>query len=198
MLFLLDAVPGGTGYLKTLYQQKDQYGRDAEGIMEVLRLAKMHSRHARVAAFTHSTSSPDTDGCYRCIRTYHMQYSAESISRERGIELLTKLIKAGEQRLPQKELAAIKANSLFESMLEKKFVEALKSFVNKSMVHGKTPSSREARAFDLPYPDQSTTGNCSCNRNWVPFMASALLASPISCCVVTIVRLSGRDLHGWF
>ena len=131
---LLDAVPGGTGYLKTLYQQKDQHGRDAEGIMEVLRLARNALETCSCRRVTHSTSNPDTDGCYRCIRTYHMQYSAESISRERGIELLTKLIKAGEQRLPQKELAAIKANSLFESMLEKKFVEALKNFVSKK--HG--------------------------------------------------------------
>ncbi len=131
---LLDAVPGGTGYLKTLYQQKDQHGRDAEGIMEVLRLAKNALETCSCRRVTHSASNPDTDGCYRCIRTYHMQYSSQSISRERGIELLTRLIKAGEQRLPQKELAAIKANSLFESMLEKKFVESLKDFVNKS--HG--------------------------------------------------------------
>ncbi len=131
---LLDAVPGGTGYLKTLYQQKDQHGRDAEGIMEVLRLAKNALETCSCRRVTHSASNPDTDGCYRCIRTYHMQYSAGSISRERGIELLTKLIKAGDQRLPQKELAAIKANSLFESMLEKKFVEALKGLVTKK--HG--------------------------------------------------------------
>jgi len=131
---LLDAVPGGTGYLKTLYQQKDQHGRDAEGIIEVLRLAKNALETCSCRRITHSPSHPDTDGCYRCIRTYHMQYSAGSISRERGIELLTKLIKAGDQRLPQKELTAIKANSLFESMLEKKFVDALKGFVNKT--HG--------------------------------------------------------------
>jgi DEAD/DEAH box helicase domain-containing protein len=37
---LLDAVPGGTGYLKTLYQQKDEQSRDGEGIMQVLRLAR--------------------------------------------------------------------------------------------------------------------------------------------------------------
>ena len=39
-LVLLDGVPGGTGYLKTLYQEKDAQGRDGEGIMDVLRRAK--------------------------------------------------------------------------------------------------------------------------------------------------------------
>jgi DEAD/DEAH box helicase domain-containing protein len=39
-LILLDDVPGGTGYLKTLYQQKDAQNRDGEGMMQVMRLAK--------------------------------------------------------------------------------------------------------------------------------------------------------------
>ena len=56
-------------------------------------------------------------------------YKADTISRERGITLLGKLIEAGEKRLPQQELAAIKPHSLFGSMLEKKFVDILEKFV---------------------------------------------------------------------
>lgn len=33
-LALMDAVPGGTGYLKTLYQEKDVHGRDGEASWE--------------------------------------------------------------------------------------------------------------------------------------------------------------------
>ena len=90
-LVLLDAVPGGTGYLKTLYQEKgdDPRRATAKGIMEVMRLAK-NALETCVCRrmIKDSLKQPDTDGCYRCIRTYHLQYNAQRISRERGITLL--------------------------------------------------------------------------------------------------------------
>jgi DEAD/DEAH box helicase domain-containing protein len=130
-LVLLDAVPGGTGYLKTLYQDKgaDPQQRDGEGILQVMRLAKNALETCVCRQIKDSLKQPDTDGCYRCIRTYHMQYSATRISRERGITLLSKLIQAGEKRVPQQALAAIKPHSLFGSMLEKKFADTLQAFV---------------------------------------------------------------------
>ena len=128
-VMLLDAVPGGTGYLKTLYQEKDGQQRDGEGIMQVMRLAKNALETCVCRQMRQDPERQDTDGCYRCIRTYHLQYKADTISRERGITLLGKLIKAGEKRMPQEELAAIKPNSLFGSMLEKKFVDNLQAFV---------------------------------------------------------------------
>ena len=128
-LVLLDAVPGGTGYLKTLYQEKDGQNRDGEGIMQVMRLAKNALETCVCRQMRQDPERQDTDGCYRCIRTYHLQYNAETISRERGITLLGKLITAGEKRLPQKELDAIKAKSLFGSMLEKRFVDMLEAWV---------------------------------------------------------------------
>ena len=131
-LVLLDAVPGGTGYLKTLYQEKDPQNRDGEGIMQVLRLARNALETCVCRQMRQDPDRQDTDGCYRCIRTYHLQYNADTISRERGITLLGKLIEAGEKRLPRRELAAIKPNSLFGSMLEKKFVDVLQKFVNGS------------------------------------------------------------------
>ncbi|MEO1995586.1 MAG: Zn-binding domain-containing protein, partial [Planctomycetaceae bacterium] len=126
---LLDGVPGGTGYLKTLYQEKDGQNRDGEGIMQVLRLARNALETCVCRQMLQDPERQDTDGCYRCIRTYHLQYKSDTISRERGITLLNKLIAAGEKRVPQQALAAIKPNSLFGSMLEKKFVDLLESFV---------------------------------------------------------------------
>ena len=80
-LVLMDAVPGGTGYLKTLYQQKDEQQRDGEGILQVMRLAR--NALETCSCREQDPSRRETDGCYRCIRTYHLQYSAEKISRER-------------------------------------------------------------------------------------------------------------------
>ena len=130
-LVLMDAVPGGTGYLKTLYQEKDSQGREGEGIMDILRRARDVLEVCGCRRLMQQDEKDDTDGCYRCVRTYHLQYKADRISRERGIKLLAKLILAGEQRVQKEALADIKPDSLFGSVLEKKFVEALRSFVEK-------------------------------------------------------------------
>ena len=126
---LLDAVPGGTGYLKTLYQEKDGQNRDGEGIMQVVRLALIALETCVCRRMREDINRQDTDGCYRCIRTYHLQYKSDTISRERGITLLNKLITAGEKRVTLLDLMAIKPHSLFDSMLEKKFVDILEKFV---------------------------------------------------------------------
>lgn len=128
-LVLMDGVPGGTGYLKTLYQEKDEQGRDGEGVMQVLRLAKNALEICACRQMHQKLDQQGTDGCYRCIRNYRQQHNANKISRERGITLLGQLIEAGEKRRPQQALEAIRPNSLFGSMLEKKFVDVLRAFV---------------------------------------------------------------------
>ena len=129
-LVLLDAVPGGTGYLKTLFQVKDSQRRAGEGIMQVLRLAKNALETCQCRQLRQKLDARDTDGCYRCLRTYHLQYAAQRISRERGIVLLGQLIAAGERRIPQQELATIRPIALFGSMLEKRFVDSVRAYVD--------------------------------------------------------------------
>lgn len=128
-LVIMDAVPGGTGFLKTLYQEKDDKNRDGEGIMDVLRRARDTLETCRCRKLILQSNQEDTDGCYRCIRTYHLQYKSEQISRERGIKLLNRLIASGEKRTRKGALADIKADSLFGSVLEKKFVDSLQAFI---------------------------------------------------------------------
>ena len=62
---LLDGVPGGTGYLKTLYQEKDGQNRDGEGIMQVLRLARNALETCVCRQMLQDPERQDTDGCYR-------------------------------------------------------------------------------------------------------------------------------------
>jgi len=128
-LVIMDAVPGGTGFLKSLYQEKDDKNREGEGIMDVLRRARDTLETCRCRKLVQQSDQEDTDGCYRCIRTYHLQYKAEQISRERGIKLLNRLIASGEKRISKGELEQIKPDSLFGSVLEKKFVESLQTIV---------------------------------------------------------------------
>lgn len=127
-LVLLDAVPGGTGFLKALFQDdKDGKNLPAEGVMNVLQLAlnALESCSCRKLQQTEN----DTDGCYRCIRTFHMQHKAESISRERGIVLLRNLLEAGAKRQVKKSLADVKVTSIFGSVLEKRFITRLQSWI---------------------------------------------------------------------
>ncbi|RBP68629.1 DEAD/DEAH box helicase [Marinobacter nauticus] len=137
-LVLMDAVPGGTGFLKELFQTRDDADRSGEGVMEVLRLALAELETCRCREL-HQTED-DTDGCYRCLRTYHMQFRADEISRERGIRLLKKLIAAGMERETKAELDEVKPKAQFESVLEKRFVTKLQDWVQEN---GKPDDWRE-------------------------------------------------------
>jgi len=149
-LVLMDAVPGGTGYLKALYQEQDSRGRPGEGVMQVLRLARNALETCSCRKL--KAQKDDTDGCYRCIRTYHLQYNADRISRERGIKLLNDLIAAGEKRVEQEELATIKSDALFGSVLEKRFVDKLREFVEAKQGTWEATMIRGAKGFRFALP----------------------------------------------
>lgn len=143
-LVILDRVPGGTGYLKTLFQEHDEAKRAGEGIMAVMRRALDALETCRCRRVGEQESDRDTDGCYRCIRTYSQRYNADSISRELGIKLLKQLIAAGERRKERRALTDIPNTSLLGSILEREFVRRLQEWVNehngtwqKTLVRGK-------------------------------------------------------------
>jgi len=153
-LVLMDAVPGGTGYLKTLYQAKNsETGLEGEGILDVLRLAKDTLETCACRKMMQEDSADDTDGCYRCIRTYHLQYNADQISRERGIVLLGRLIEAGEKRVREKDLDTIKPDSLFDSVLEKKVVDCLRDFVTQNQGKWEVTIIKGGQGFRFTLPD---------------------------------------------
>jgi DEAD/DEAH box helicase domain-containing protein len=153
-LVLMDAVPGGTGYLKTLYQKKNsETGLEGEGIIEVLQLALNTLETCVCRKLMQQDSADDTDGCYRCIRSYHMQYKADQISRERGIRLLHRLLAAGRNRVREKSLETIKPDSLFGSVLEKKVVDCLREFVAENQGRWETTIIKGGQGFRFSLPD---------------------------------------------
>jgi len=139
-LLLMDAVPGGTGFLKTLFQKQNPEGLPGEGLMQILRLALNSLETCRCRKLG---DNDDTDGCYRCIRNYQQQSRAADISRERGITLLKRLVSAGERRKDKTTLEQINVQSLFGSMLEKRFIDRLREWViedggrwDETIIHG--------------------------------------------------------------
>ncbi|MFQ3451770.1 DEAD/DEAH box helicase [Bradyrhizobium sp. UFLA01-814] len=131
-LVIMDAVPGGTGFLKSLFEPKHAGEIPGQGIMTVLGLAlnALQSCSCRLIG----PDEDDTDGCYRCIRAYRLQHQSEEISRERGIKLLAAMIEAGKKRVVVEALDDLDTISLFGSVLEKRFVERLEAAVTES--HG--------------------------------------------------------------
>ncbi|MEH6628801.1 MAG: DEAD/DEAH box helicase [Motiliproteus sp.] len=130
-LVLMDAVPGGTGFLKALFQETDEQNRAGQGVIEVMTLAR-NALETCECKRVHP-SEEDTDGCYKCIRTYHLQHRSTNISRDRGIDLLDELLRGAENRETKESLDDIKIDSLFDSVLEKRFVARLREWVSREL-----------------------------------------------------------------
>lgn len=153
-LVVMDAVPGGTGYLKTLFQEKEvASGLEGEGIMNVLRLACDALETCQCRRLPLQYGVDDTDGCYRCLRSYHLQHKSDQISRDRGISLLKELIAAGEKRMRQTSLETIKPDSLFGSVLEKKVIDCLKAFVIAEKGKWEVTIIKGGKGFRFSLPD---------------------------------------------
>lgn len=112
-LVIYDSVPGGTGYLKELM-------RDPAPLFEVFSLAA-------TALNTCTCNQDDTaDGCYRCMYRYRNSYERQAISRTVAQKLLAQILEHRAELKPIDNLSRQPDNSLLESALEKRFLEALR------------------------------------------------------------------------
>lgn len=198
-LVLMDGVPGGTGFLKTLFQEKNEYGISGEGILDVMRRARDALEDCRCRKLG---SAEDTDGCYECVRTYHLQYRSEEISRERGIRLLNQLLQAGEKREERKALDEIETRSPFGSLLEKRFIDGLQAFVVQN--HGVWESAliMGAQGFRFNLPGQSRFWEVQLQPRLsqqlgvdMPCQPDFLLRADDDCCKPIAVFADGFEPH---
>ncbi|QEA13948.1 DEAD/DEAH box helicase [Comamonas flocculans] len=112
-LVIYDSVPGGTGYLKELM-------RDPAPLFEVFSLAAE-------ALNTCTCNQDDTaDGCYRCMYRYRNSHERQAISRTVAQKLLKQILEYRANLKPIANLSQQSGNSLLESTLEKRFLEALR------------------------------------------------------------------------
>ncbi|MCB1144024.1 MAG: DEAD/DEAH box helicase [Leptospiraceae bacterium] len=129
-LVMMDMVPGGTGFLKSLYKEKSEDGRIGEGIFDLFKRAYQHLVDCECGKIQYLSSDEDPDGCYRCIRSYEMQYSFKEISRRKGIKILEEILPAIENRIPiQMDISEIGYDRIVDSQLEKKFLKKLEDAV---------------------------------------------------------------------
>ena len=122
-LVIYDSVPGGTGYLKQLAQNGSEF-------MSVLKLAYEAMEECGCK------DDPSRDGCYRCLYAYRQSSSLGNISRKRAMEVLGAILKDSELENVSC-LDEVDVSNLFDSALEKMFVDALSGAVGPDDKHAK-------------------------------------------------------------
>ena len=128
-LFLYDTVPGGTGYLKQLLRNPEEFINVLDQALEV------------------TENCACEDGCYNCLFAYRNSFNQDKTSRTEAVSILKAILSRRDKLRPaEKSLSSVKLNSLFDSVLEHKFIEALRRYryqdspitVNKELVNGKS------------------------------------------------------------
>lgn len=113
-LVIYDSVPGGTGYLKGLM-------RDEKPLFEVFE-AGLHALNTCAC-----NQDENKDGCYHCVFVYQNSFDRRHVSRRLAQHLLTNIVteKANLKRVAGLSTIQL-SNKLFDSELEKRFVELLR------------------------------------------------------------------------
>ena len=120
-LVIYDSVPGGTGYLKQLMHEKNA-------------LVEIFEKALHVMENCSCKDDPHKDGCYHCLYAYRQSRQIGNISRTVAIKLL-KAILAGKDNVQKiDKINDIPVNPLFDSELEQRFMEAVRTKVGAANV----------------------------------------------------------------
>ncbi|MEB3290116.1 MAG: Zn-binding domain-containing protein, partial [Leptolyngbya sp.] len=110
-LFLYDTIPGGTGYLKQLLRNTDDFMAVLEKALDVV---------------THCDCE---DGCYGCLFAYRNSFDHDRTKRTEAAKILKAILSRKDTLKPSDtSLSGVKLNALFDSVLEQRFVEALRRY----------------------------------------------------------------------
>ncbi|HPE69724.1 MAG TPA: DEAD/DEAH box helicase [Thermotogota bacterium] len=131
-LVIFDSVPGGTGYLKHL-------SRDPDTMFELLQKA------LDVMVSCPCASDPNKDGCYRCLYAYRLGHKLRSISRSLAVKILNGVMKHRGKLVSIGTIDDIELDLLFDSELERKFLQALEQASLPGIGVKLQPAFREGR-----------------------------------------------------
>ncbi|WPU55888.1 DEAD/DEAH box helicase [Stenotrophomonas acidaminiphila] len=123
-VLLYDSVPGGTGYLHQLLSE------DAQTLGEVLQRA-----YTLIQACP-CQNDPDKDGCYRCVYQYRQGRAMAQVSRKTAANVLSELVGSLDKLTRVASVSQILINPHFDSVLESRFVEALRRLGGARDEHG--------------------------------------------------------------
>ncbi len=131
-LVIYDTVPGGTGYLKQLMNERDS-------------LIDIFTKALHKLKTCPCGRDSQKDGCYHCLYAYRLSRSIGSISRKTAIRLLEAILSGKNELKKIARLSNIPIDTLLESELERRFIHALKHsgnerrrvILNEDTVNGK-------------------------------------------------------------
>ncbi len=113
-LVIYDSVPGGTGYLKQLMHEENA-------------LVEIFEKALAVMENCSCKDDPQKDGCYHCLYAYRQSNQIGNISRNVAVHML-KAILSGKDNIEKiDKLGDVPVNSLFESELERRFIDAIRT-----------------------------------------------------------------------
>jgi len=118
-LVIYDSVPGGTGYLKQLMNEEGS-------------LIDIFERALQKLEQCSCKEDPQKDGCYHCLYAYRQSQNIGNISRSTAIRILKSILSGKDNLTKIEKLANIPVNSLFDSELERRFVEAVAQMGNEN------------------------------------------------------------------
>ena len=118
-LVIYDSVPGGTGYLKQLMNEEGS-------------LIDIFERALQKLEQCSCKEDPQKDGCYHCLYAYRQSKNIGNISRSTAIRILKSILSGKGSLTKIEKLANIPVNSLFDSELERRFVEAVAQMGNEN------------------------------------------------------------------
>ena len=118
-LVIYDSVPGGTGYLKQLMNEQGS-------------LIDIFERALHKLEQCSCKEDPHKDGCYHCLYAYRQSQNIGNISRVTAIRLLKSILSGKDKLTKIEKLGNIPVNSLFDSELERRFVEAIAQMGNET------------------------------------------------------------------
>ncbi len=138
-LMLFDSVPGGTGFLRELWS-KDSFFEVIKMSLDVLKECSCKS-------------SPDLDGCPRCILAGASQYEYPLISRSEAICYLEQILEhKGGMEIVHGGLDDVDVSSFLDSELEYKFLNIMRNL--NSNVYSKLLAAQGITVDELkPSPD---------------------------------------------
>jgi DEAD/DEAH box helicase domain-containing protein len=121
-LVLYDIVPGGTGFLSDIGKKEE--------FKELLDLAHDTLMHCRCAVTTdpeQDEGSRVMDGCHRCVLHYETRSEHQNVSRRAALDQISQILRRWQDLLPVADLGQISMDSSEQSVLELRFVAALKN-----------------------------------------------------------------------
>lgn len=116
-LVIYDSVPGGTGYLKQLMHEEN-------ALIEIFEKALVVMENCTCK------DDPQKDGCYHCLYAYRQSQQIGNISRSTAVRMLKAILSGKDNVEKIDKLGNVPVNSLFDSELERRFIEAIASMGN--------------------------------------------------------------------